>query len=152
MAVGKQKVLDELDKSYSELTDAVESVDEAKADESWYGKWNVKEVLAHLIGWDREMTGALKRLAAGERPVPEGVDYNDADPWNDRFAAEFGKGRWQEMKTQLGEAHGGFRSALEAIDEERFAEGKTAFRIAYTTGIEHYREHAPAIRQWAVGG
>ena len=33
------------------------------------------------------MTGAMERMARGEKPTPEGVDYSDADAWNARFAA-----------------------------------------------------------------
>ena len=150
--MGKQEVLSELDKSYNELQDALRSVNEQTAGEQWYGTWNAKQILAHMIGWDEEMTGALERVARGERPVPEGVDYNDPDPWNAEFAQKFASGSWPEVMQRLESAHGKFRGALNNIaDEERFAEGKTAYRIAHASAIDHYKEHAEAIRGWAKG-
>ena len=34
------------------------------------------------------------------------------------------------------------------VSEDRFEEGKTAYRILHTTGIDHYHEHIPAISDW----
>ncbi|HET9200571.1 MAG TPA: ClbS/DfsB family four-helix bundle protein, partial [Dehalococcoidia bacterium] len=83
-------------------------------------------------------------------PVPEGVDYNDADTWNAGFAEKFASGSWPEVLQRLDAAHDKFRSALATIaDEERFAEGKTVYRIAHNSAIDHYKEHAEAIRDWA---
>lgn len=149
--MGKQDVLNDLDQSYSELQAALRSVNDQAAGEQWYGTWNAKQILAHMIGWDEEMSGALERVARGERPVPEGVDYNDSDSWNAGFAEKFASGEWSEVMQRLESAHAKFRSALNSIaDEERFAEGKTAYRIAHASAIDHYREHAEAIRGWAT--
>ena len=40
-----------------------------------------------MTGWFGEMTVGLKRVANGERPTPEGVNYSDADAWNAKFIA-----------------------------------------------------------------
>jgi hypothetical protein len=149
--MSKQDVLSDLDKSYNELREALRSVNEETAGKQWYGTWNAKQILAHMIGWDEEMAGALERVARGERPVPEGVDYNDADSWNAGFAEKLASGSWQEVLQRLEAAHTRFRSALDSVtDEERFAEGKTVYRIAHNSAIDHYREHAEAIREWAT--
>jgi hypothetical protein len=148
--MGKQEVLNDLDQSYNELQQALQSVNEQAAGEQWYGTWNAKQILAHMIGWDEEMSGALDRVARGERPVPEGVDYNDADSWNAGFAEKFASGEWPEVLQRFDSAHAKFRTALGNVsDEERFAEGKTAYRIAHNAAIDHYKEHAGAIRDWA---
>jgi hypothetical protein len=45
----------------------------------WCGTWGVREILAHITGWQRELTPVLERLARGERPIPDGVSYADVD-------------------------------------------------------------------------
>jgi hypothetical protein len=149
--MGKQEILTELDRSYDELQGALRQVNELATGEQWYGTWNAKQILAHMIGWDEEMSAALERVARGERPVPEGVDYNATDRWNAEFAEKFASGSWGDVLKRFEAAHAKFRSALDKIsDEERFAEGKTAYRIAHASAIDHYREHSQAIREWAA--
>ncbi|MPZ24154.1 MAG: ClbS/DfsB family four-helix bundle protein [Dehalococcoidia bacterium] len=149
--MSKQAVLDELDQAYTELDQELSSLDEQAGNKAWFGEWNVKQILAHVSGWHREMTSSLERVARGERPTPEGVDYSDSDGWNARFAAELTAPSLGEARAQLETTHQGFRKALEGVDEDRFAEGKTAYRIAYATGTNHYREHGDAIRKWRAG-
>ena len=38
----------------------------------------------------------------------------------------------------------------EALKEasDRFEEGRAAYRILFTTGIDHYKEHGPPIQEW----
>ena len=40
------------------------------------------------------------------------------------------------------------REAARRLPEERFQEGRAAYRILHTTGIDHYQEHGPEIRAW----
>lgn len=80
--------------------------------------------------------------------MPEGVDYNDADAWNARFAEAHRETSPAAMVKELHESKEAFQAAARQIPEERFEEGRAAYRILYTTGIDHYREHAPAIREW----
>ena len=34
------------------------------------GLWGVREILAHIMGWQREMIPVLERIARGEKPSP----------------------------------------------------------------------------------
>ena len=43
-------------------------------------------------------------------------------------------------------------SALSALPDDRFGEGKTANRMAETSGFGHFREHAPEIREARQSG
>ncbi|MEX2238287.1 MAG: ClbS/DfsB family four-helix bundle protein [Dehalococcoidia bacterium] len=146
--MSKQQVLAEVDEAYDELNQAVQQIDDKAAGEKWYGDWNTGQILAHLRGWDQEMTQALKRVAASERPTPEGVDYSDADAWNAKFTEALGGGSWQDAVAGWRSAHEALRSALEAVSDDRFEEGKTAYRIAHATVIDHYKEHGAAISAW----
>ena len=53
----------------------------------WFGTWGIREILAHITGWHREMIPLLERIARGEKPVPDGVSYEDLDGWNARHVS-----------------------------------------------------------------
>ena len=146
--MSRDEILHALNHEFENMMKSVEDLDEAQMTKVWFGDWGVREILAHIAGWHWEMTAALERMARGERPVPEGVDYSDADSWNARFAEEARKLDPDEVLDDLRASKEAFVAAALEVPEDRFAEGKTAYRILHTTGIDHYREHYPAIQEW----
>ena len=82
----KQTTLQGAQNGFDELLAAVQGLDEQAMTRTFFGDWSVKDILAHLAGWQHEMAGSMERMARGERPTPEGVDYGNADAWNASFA------------------------------------------------------------------
>ncbi len=82
----KQAALKELQSAFDELLAAIKGLDERAMSTVFYGTWGVKDILAHIAGWHHQMTGAMERMARGEKPTPEGVDYSDTDAWNAKFS------------------------------------------------------------------
>lgn len=146
--MAREELLIELNEGFASLLDAVSGLTDDQMKQVWFGDWGTRDILAHIAGWHREMTGAFERIARGERPVPEGVDYSDADPINARFAEVAGATSPSAMIDELKASEEAFVAAARTVSEDRFEEGKTAYRILHTTGIDHYREHMPAIREW----
>ena len=68
----KQSLLLELQAGFDELLAAVKGLDERAMTGVFYGTWSVKDILAHIAGWHHQMTGAMERMARGEKPTPEG--------------------------------------------------------------------------------
>jgi hypothetical protein len=144
----KQSVLEKIESAYNDFQEAVKGLDRDKLEVVFYDQWSVKDIVAHILGWEREMTEALHRIARGERPTPEGVDYSDSDAWNAKFAERF---RGQLPSAALEEwdrVHGGFINAMSSVPDDRFGEGKSVNRIAEATGYGHYKEHTPPINEW----
>ncbi len=146
--MARDDIIETLNDEFDNLCKSVEGLDDAQMTRVWFGDWGVRDILAHIAGWHWEMVGAYDRIARGERPVPEGVDYNDADAWNARFARSVSNTDPDEVIEDLNASKEAFVAAARKVPEERFEEGKTAFRILHTTGIDHYREHYPAIQEW----
>jgi hypothetical protein len=141
----------ELDAAFADLRAAYGGLDDGAMTAVMQGSWAVKDILAHIAGWHREMVPALERLARGEKPTPEGVDYTNPDPWNARFVeARRGLTRAQ-VEADLEDSFAAFRRALLAVPEARRRPTRTAGRIAYEAGIDHYRHHAGQIRRWREG-
>lgn len=143
----KPEALANLDAAFAEFRSAVDALTAEQRDERWLGSWSIRELLAHISGWHEEMTPALERLARGERATAEGVDYNDADAWNARFA-EGAAAAYDDVRARLDASHRAFRAAAESVPEERFGEGKTVNRLVDATGSHHYREHLGQLRAW----
>ena len=107
-----------------------------------------KEIVAHISGWHREMIPALERLARGERPIPEGVSYDDVDAWNAKFAAARKSAPTADILKELDASHAAFMQAAAAVAEDRYVPGKTAHKIVDFNSRHHYHEHREQIEAW----
>jgi hypothetical protein len=135
-------------REYRAFHEVLHGLNEDHMAEVWLGTWSIREIVAHMVGWHREMTPALERLARGERPVAPGVSYDDVDAWNARFAAE-AKGREiTDLLLDLDRTHEDFMQAADRVPAERYEPGKTAYRIVDGNSAHHYHEHGEQIREW----
>ncbi len=144
----KQALLERAAEEYRAFHDAIEGLNEAQLTEPWLGAWSIKEIVAHMVGWHRELRPALERMARGERPVPPGVSYEDVDAWNARFAAAARDERATDVLRAFDASHEEFIRAAAAVPEARFEPGKTAYRIVDLNSAHHYEEHGDEIRAW----
>ncbi len=141
-------LLAELDAAFVELQSTYAGLDDAHLTTVMQGRWSVKDILAHMAGWHREMVPAFERLARGEKAIPAGVDYTDPDPWNARFVEGRRAMTPAQVKADLEDSFAAFRQALLGVPEPRRRGSRTAGRIAHEAGIDHYRHHAAQIRAW----
>lgn len=144
----KQELLNAAAREYRALHDALKGLNEAQMTEVWLGTWSVREIIAHMSGWHREMVEALTRMARGERPLPPGVSYDDVDDWNARFAAAAQGQAVAGVLLEFDRTHEAFMHAADQVPDDRFAPGKTAWKIVDGSSAHHYREHADQIRAW----
>lgn len=148
----KAEVLGELDAGYEKFRARIAGLGEDAYAEPWLGTWNLSQCLAHMAGWYREMTGAIERVGRGERPTPEGVDYSNADTWNDRFALEAKPGR--AALEAWDAAYRGYRDAAGALPDRLYGEdpekGRPLIgnRLLDAAGIHHFAEHQPDLENW----
>jgi hypothetical protein len=144
----KQQLLNDAAREYKALHDALKGLNEAQMTEVWLGTWSVKDIVAHISGWHRELAPALERMARGERPIPPGVSYDDVDAWNARFAAAAEGRPVADVLLEFDASHEYFMHAADAVPEARFEPGKTAWRIVDQNSAHHYREHGEQILAW----
>jgi hypothetical protein len=144
----KEDLLRQADDELGALKRALVGLDDDAMRRPCCGTWGVREILAHLAGWQREMTPALLRLARGERPVPQGVSYDDVDGWNARHVAARRGLTVEGVRAELDAAHREFLAAARAVPDARYGPDRTATRIVDLNGPHHYREHAAQIRAW----
>ena len=106
--------LEDLEKSYADLQSAIDGLTHEQLVTAFQGEWSVRDMLGHIVGWHHEMDDALERIARGERPVPEGVDYSDSDAWNARFVETW---RNASPEAVVAEQVGHDRHLLELLGE-----------------------------------
>ena len=146
----KQTALSELASEFNNLLGAVQGLDERAMSTTFYGEWSVKDILAHIAGWQMTMTGAMERMARGEKPVPEGVDYSNADEWNAGFASAMKAQSAETIIANLRQSYANYARAAAAIPEDRYGEGKTINRLLEASGYGHVREHLPEIQSFVA--
>ena len=148
----KPTTLKKLDEEYRNLRALVDDLDAEQLARVWFGTWSVKDIVAHVLGWEREMTAALERLARGERPTPEGVDYSNADAWNAKFSLAMAPISPQSVLAIWQQVHANYARAAQAVPDDRYGERdgrpQTVNRLLETSGFGHYREHGEEIRAW----
>ena len=148
----KAATLKTLADEYHNLHKAFAGLDEDQLSRVWFDQWSITDIIAHVAGWEREMTAALQRMARGERPTPEGIDYSDSDTWNAKFSGAMHSIEPRTVIAAWEQAHATYVGAANALPGDRFGEAdgkpKTANRLLETSGFGHYREHAAQIREW----
>lgn len=146
----KDELLSRTSEAFGELRSAIAGLDEDRMRRVWLGTWGVRDILAHISGWHREMIPALGRVARGEAPYPQGA-YDDFDAWNARFATAKRAAKTSEILDDLEASHRDFVAAAAALAHEHLEPDATARKIIDGTGPEHYREHAAQIAEWRRG-
>jgi hypothetical protein len=144
----KDATLRQVEDGFARLLAAVDGLDEAAMSERFYDDWCAKDILAHIAGWHHPMTDAMQRMARGERPTPEGVDYSDADAWNARFTAAMKPQSASTIVADLRQSYMNYLRAARAIPDDRYGEGKTVDRLLEASGHGHYREHLPPLEEF----
>lgn len=142
-----EALIDRFNQSQQKLVSAVSGLSEEQAGEIWLGSWGVKQIVAHIAGWESAMTEALEKMARGERPTADGINVNDTDGTNAIFAQRSAGKSWDQVCGDLDHAGTQFVGAVRALPAERLEEGKTGRRIVETM-IGHPEEHIHEIMSW----
>ncbi|OGK83386.1 MAG: hypothetical protein A2X52_05950 [Candidatus Rokubacteria bacterium GWC2_70_16] len=144
----KAKLIAEAEQEFAAFQRALAGLTEAQVREVWCGTWGVREIVAHISGWHRELGSALERLSRGEKPIPEGVSYDDVDAWNARFAAAKTSWATEALLAELDASHADFLRVARGVPEDRLLPGKTAYKIVDLNSRHHYQVHRDDILAW----
>ncbi|WP_119071814.1 DinB family protein [Aggregatilinea lenta] len=120
------------------------------------GIWSVKDVLGHLVAWEAELVTTLARLDQYKRKVPQIVEIEDIDEWNEeQYRVNVARG----LDVIVEDFHGVHKhlvAAIEALDERMlednrawpWMEGEPLSYLIAENATWHEQEHADDIRQW----
>jgi hypothetical protein len=117
-----------------------------------YPTWTIKEVLAHIAGWDDATTSSLRAHAGGDEPATpalEGINAYNAETVSTRQALSYEQvvREWEFSRKEL-------KAAIGEMPEEKLQEplllpwgGRGTIDLVVATFAEHEREHAGEIRE-----
>ncbi len=106
------------------------------------GQWSLRDVVAHLTGWDHEATERFWRFLAGPT---EPVTYN-INEFNARSVAARQHLTYSQAVKELRSVHRGFEEAIAAVQPEDLAE-QSGFVEWLTELSKHYEEHTAQLKR-----
>lgn len=117
------------------------------------GGWTVKEILAHLAGWDRWLRRELGRKVAGEEPDTSAL--RDFDAFNAVNVAAWKERPLDEVVAEVTAARNEWVTWMLQLPEEEFFRSRPMGRWDWClpNWIEVFQhhdsdEHTPALRSW----
>lgn len=142
-----ERLLERLDQARRAMQAALIDID---TEREIYPQWTIKQILAHIGGWDQVATDALRAHAAGESPrklAASGIDALNAQMVAGCEALSYEQiiGNWRLARRQL-------KAAISELPPEKLGEallfpwggkGNTARIVAILA--DHEKEHAADI-------
>jgi hypothetical protein len=118
--------------------------------------WTLKDLLAHIAGWERLVAADARAVTRGEPFRPDGAAAEPVDQINARLVAAAREVTADEV---IAEARASYPALLATIEE--LSDADLAIRGRYPWSADemvanfvadssflHYREHLPEIRAW----
>jgi hypothetical protein len=99
------------------LIEAVESVPAGLREQPFVGSWDLKDVVAHTIGWDRTNVEALPDFAAGRLPAFFDAYDHDWAAVNAGLVARYRVEDWEALMRCLRDARVAFLEALAGLSD-----------------------------------
>lgn len=117
-----------------------------------YPGWTIKEVLAHIIGWDEQV---IKNLVLIKHGQADQIDYLDAQEHNRTAVAHWRDHSWREVLAAVHHSYQQIIDMIAALDfpdidrrYERRGRVITIRSYIIETMVEHIRQHAAEIELW----
>ena len=146
----KNNLIPSLDEARSQLEMLIPKVDKAK---EIYPRWTIKQLLAHIAGWDDAVIVSLRAHLDGKAsatPADRGVDFYNAQSVEARENLDYEQTyrEWQASRLTL-------KSVILTAPEDKFVglictpwSEKATLSQIIAIFSEHEREHAADIRRW----
>lgn len=147
----RQQLLDRLINARQEVIDLLPEAEEHKED--IYPGWTLKEMLAHMTGWDDANIASLRAHITGHEPgtpADRGIDEYNVSTVTTREPLDYEHihREWQQTRTIL-------MGILQDMPEEKFNEPlilpwgeKGTVRYLVDIFVHHERTHAHDIAEW----
>jgi hypothetical protein len=169
----KTEVLNQIREKHEELTALLGTLDEAQLTQpDVYGDLSVKDVVAHIVAWERMMLRWLANSQRGEPPErfapgyvvnqddPEDVFENAMNGLNDKIFRENKDRLLADVLADFQATHADVMEAVGAApDADLFDPDRFAWRMGspFINAVEgntygHYEEHIDLIRAWLNDG
>lgn len=116
----KDQIISEFVETRRKILDMASSLSLARQDEVFLGVWSVKDLLAHLVGWDFTNIEAAKAVLAGQ--LPDFYAYHDRDwqTYNARLVAEYKRDNFADLLSSVEDSSQKLVEFLKTVPAEEF--------------------------------
>ncbi len=101
----KDQIIAELSAARKRILDVAASLRPTQQDEIFLGTWSVKDLLAHLVGWDYTNIESVKEIRAGKSPSCFTHWNPNWAAYNARLVKEHKKDNTTELLAALDKSH-----------------------------------------------
>lgn len=118
--VRKEETIAALVKARQDILARAAMLSRADRDRVFLGRWTIKDLLAHLAGWDFTNMAAIKSVLAGR--LPEFYEHHDRDwqTYNAMLVKKHRKGTYRELLSTVGNSQKKLVELLQSISPESF--------------------------------
>lgn len=142
LKIKQDKIVAGLVETRRALLAAASSLTPKDQDEVFLGIWSVKDLLAHLVGWDITYLDAIKEMLDGRLPTFFSLYDRDWKTYNAGLVAKYKKEDFGELLASIEASHHGLIDYLKSIPAEEFdrdrgvRSGSTPMTIAWLLKFE----------------
>jgi hypothetical protein len=120
----KSQLIGGLVEARSKIMQAVRAVPLGRSDEVFLGVWSLRDLLAHLEGWDFTNLQAVEDILAGLPPAF--FQYYDKDwgSYNRRLVEEYKRSDFEQLLVEIDASHRQLIAYLDALPARELVHGK----------------------------
>jgi hypothetical protein len=149
-SVDRDFLLRRLDETRSKIEDLLVKIDEGK---EIYPGWSIKELLAHMTGWDDATIDSLRAHVIGRPPSVPAI--HSLDKYNDGTVSSRKDLNYNQVLKEWRLTRHVLRTIIEQMPEDKFFEplivpwGREA-TVTYLVDMfrEHEQEHIHDLNEW----
>jgi len=119
-AIKKEQIISELQKARSEILTEVAALSSKERDTVFLGVWSVKDILAHLAGWDYANMDAIHSVLEGKLPAFNEYHEPDWQTYNAMLVERYKKGSFKELVASVRASHIKLVELAQSVPVEQF--------------------------------
>ena len=151
----KQQLIDEAQKEYETLRKQVDGFTLAEmVRPGVIGEWSVKDILAHLLEWQRMFSGWYEAGLRGEKPATpaKGYKWSELPALNQDIYERYRDARLEDVRKQLDASHKRMLEVAESLSEEELFTPGLHKWTGVSTLASYFNSCAAAHYRWARTG
>jgi hypothetical protein len=108
-------------------------------------RWSVVDLLAHMVGWQREALKRIPEIRGGDR---DDRTY-DVDAMNAAFVVELSPLGRAALVARLADQHLQLLALAAEVEEQWLHPETGVYQWLCNAGAEHFAEHLPRLQAWS---
>jgi hypothetical protein len=144
----KDGIISGLVAARSKILDEANSLSPAAQDEVFLGEWSVKDLLAHLVGWDYTNLTAVQEILAGQKPGFWTHYDRDWKSYNAQLVAQYRRDDFTELVAAVEQSHRTLIDYLQTVPADEYVKRKQIARLlrAETKDEEEHHRQIEALK------